>query len=124
MDEVFFYQHFNLIGVIIYILLVIQGGMFSLASKTFTMTNISKIKEGSRGSLNESSAVLLEIYEKMGKFNVCRRLINVIFMFLWGLHIGMGIFILDKGLELILIGLILVLVYLMILLSMRFRLQR
>ena len=52
MDEVFFYQHFNLIGVIIYILLVIQGGMFSLASKTFTMTNISKIKEGSRGSLN------------------------------------------------------------------------
>ena len=44
MDEVFFYQHFNLIGVIIYILLVIQGGVFSLASKAFTMTNISKIK--------------------------------------------------------------------------------
>ena len=60
MDEVFFYQHFNLIGVIIYILLVIQGGVFSLASKAFTMTNISKIKEGSKGSLYGSSAVLLE----------------------------------------------------------------
>ena len=114
MDEVFFYQHFNLIGVIIYILLVIQGGVFSLASKAFTMTNISKIKEGSKGSLYGSSAVLLEIYEKMNKFNTCRRLINVIFMFLWGVHIGTGIFLLDKGFVFIFIGLVLVLFYLMV----------
>ena len=114
MDEVFFYQHFNLIGVIIYILLVIQGGVFSLASKAFTMTNISKIKEGSKGSLYGSSAVLLEIYEKMNKFNTCRRLINVIFMFLWGVHIGTGIFLLNKGFVFIFIGLVLVLFYLMV----------
>ena len=65
MDEVFFYRYFNQIGMIVYILLVLQGGMFSIASKAFSMTNISKIKEGAQESENGSKAVLLEIYEKM-----------------------------------------------------------
>lgn len=114
MDEVFFYRYFNQIGIIVYILLVLQGGMFSMASKAFSMTNISKIKEGAQGSENGSKAVLLEIYEKMNKFNACQRLIKVIFIFFWGVYIGIGFFLSDNGAAFVSVGLVLVLVYFMV----------
>lgn len=114
MDEVFFYRYFNQIGMIVYILLVLQGGMFSIASKAFSMTNISKIKEGAQGSENGSKAVLLEIYEKMNKFNACQSLIKVIFIFLWGVYIGIGFFLSDNGAAFVSVGLVLVLVYFMV----------
>ena len=69
-------------------------------AKVITLQDISRVERMER-QMREA--------EKLAAIDI-----NVIFMFLWGVHIGTGIFLLDKGFVFIFIGLVLVLFYLMV----------